>query len=102
MLAQLPKHSFSLWNKYDISPRWGVGLGIIHRTEMFTSTDNLVVLPGYVRVDGGLFMTLTPKLRAQINVENLLDEDYYLSAHNNTNITPGQPRAVKLTLSTRF
>ena len=101
-LAQLPKHSFSLWNKYDISPRWGVGVGVIQRTDMFTSTDNLVVLPGYVRVDGGLFMNLTAKIRAQINVENVLDEDYHLSAHNNTNITPGQPRAVRFTLITRF
>jgi catecholate siderophore receptor len=102
VLAQLPKHSFSLWNRYDISPRWGVGVGVIQRTEMYTSTDNLVGLPGYVRVDGGLFMNLTPRLCAQVNVENVLDEEYYLSAHNNTNITPGQPRAVRFTLITRF
>ena len=101
-LAQLPKHSFSLWNKYELSPRWGVGVGLIHRTEMFTSTDNLVVLPGYTRVDGGLFMNVTEHVRAQINVENLLDEEYFLSAHSNTNITPGSPRAVRLTVTTRF
>ena len=102
VLAQLPKHSFSLWNRYDISPRWGVGVGVIHRSDMFTSTDNLVTLPGYTRVDGGLFMNVTPKLRAQLNVENLFDEEYYLSAHSNTNITPGSPRALRLTLTTQF
>ena len=102
MLAQLPRHSFSIWNKYELSPRWGVGVGVIHRTEMFTSTDNLVVLPGYTRVDGGLFMNVTEHVRAQINVENLLDEEYFLSAHSNTNITPGSPRAVRLTVTTRF
>ena len=101
-LAQLPKHSFSLWNRYDISPRWGVGVGVIHRSDMFTSTDNLVTLPGYTRVDGGLFLNVTPKLRAQLNVENLFDEEYYLSAHSNTNITPGSPRALRLTLTTQF
>jgi catecholate siderophore receptor len=101
-LAQLPKHSFSLWNKYDITPRWGVGLGIIHRSDMFASTDNLVTLPGYTRFDGGLFLNVTPNLRAQLNVENLFDEDYHLSAHSNTNITPGSPRALRVTLSTRF
>jgi catecholate siderophore receptor len=102
VLAQLPKHSFSLWNRYELSPRWGVGVGLIHRTEMFTSTDNLVVLPGYLRVDGGIFVNVTPKLRAQFNVENLLDEKYFLSAHSNTNITPGSPRAIRFTLTTRF
>ncbi len=102
VLAQLPRHSFSLWNKYDLTPRWGVGLGLIHRSDMFTSTDNLVTLPGYTRVDGGLFLNVTPKVRAQLNVENLFDEEYHLSAHSNTNITPGSPRALRLTLSTRF
>ena len=101
-LAQLPKHSFSLWNKYDITARWGAGLGVIHRSDMFASGDNLVTLPGYTRFDGGLFVNVTSKLRAQLNVENLFDEDYHLSAHNNTNITPGSPRALRLTLTTRF
>jgi catecholate siderophore receptor len=101
-LAQLPKHSFSLWNKYELSSRWGVGLGLIHRSEVFTSTDNTVVLPSFFRVDGGVFFNLNSKLQAQLNVENLFDEDYYASAHSNTNITPGSPRALRVALTTRF
>jgi catecholate siderophore receptor len=101
-LAQLPKHSFSLWNKYDFSARWGIGLGLIHRSDIFTSTDNTVVLPSFFRVDGGIFYNLNSKFQAQLNVENLFDEDYYASAHSNTNITPGSPRAVRVALTTRF
>lgn len=101
-LAQLPRHSLSLWNKYDITPRLSAGLGVIHRTAMFTSTDNLVLLPKWTRVDGAVFYNLTSKLRAQINIDNLFNERYYLNAHSNTNITPGSPRAVKLTLTTKF
>jgi catecholate siderophore receptor len=41
-------------------------------------------------------------LRAQLNVENLLDRAYFASAHSNTNITPGSPRALRLGLTTRF
>ena len=41
-------------------------------------------------------------IRAQINVENLFDENYYLNAHSNTNITPGSPRGVRFALTTRF
>jgi len=102
VLAQLPKHSFSLWNKYDVSSRWAVGLGLLYRSEIFTSTDNLVTLPSYTRVDGGLFFNINTRLRAQLNVENLLDETYYASAHSNTNITPGSPRALRVTMTTRF
>ncbi len=102
VLAQLPKHSVSLWNKYDFTPRFAAGLGVIYRGEVFTSTDNLVVLPNWTRIDAALFYNLTSMLRAQINIENLFDENYYPNAHSNTNITPGSPRAVKVALTTRF
>lgn len=101
-LAQLPEHTFSLWNKYDVSKVWGVGLGLVHRSDIFTSTDNTVTLPAFTRVDAALFFNLTRSLRAQLNVENLLDEAYYASAHNNNNITPGSPRGVRFAVITRF
>jgi catecholate siderophore receptor len=101
-LAQLPKHSFSLWNKYELSSQWGVGLGLIHRGDVFTSTDNTVILPSFFRVDAGVFFNLNATFQAQLNVENLFDEDYYSSAHSNTNITPGSPRAFRVALNTRF
>ena len=71
-------------------------------SDVFTSTDNLVVLPSWTRLDAAVFYQLTPMLRAQINVENLFDEDYYLNAHSNTNITPGSPRAIRFVLTSRF
>src|SRR3546814_76248 len=52
-LAQLPRHSASLWNRYDFSPQWGVGLGAIYRSSVYTSTDNTVTLEGFTRLDGG-------------------------------------------------
>jgi len=102
VLAQLPAHTFSLWNRYDIQSRVGVGVGVIHRSDMFTSTDNTVVLPAATRIDGAVFVTLTRRLRAQINVENLFNDPYYASANGNNNITPGSPRAVRMSLSARF
>ncbi len=101
-LAQLPEHTLSLWNRYDFTPRFGLALGLVHRTEMFTSTDNTVVLPGFTRVDAAAYGSLGTRLRAQVNVENALDETYYASAHNNTNISPGSPRALRVSLTTRF
>jgi catecholate siderophore receptor len=101
-LAQVPRHSFSLWNRYDFSRMWGVGLGLISRGDSFVATDNTVILPGFTRLDAGLFFTLNSGLRANVNVENALDTRYYWSAHSSNNIAPGSPRALRVTLTTQF
>jgi catecholate siderophore receptor len=101
-LAQLPRHTFSLWNRYDLSQRWGVGLGTIYRDEIYAATDNIVKLPSFVRFDVAVFCRLSPKVRAQLNLENALDREYYATANSNTNITPGSPRAIRVSLTTSF
>jgi catecholate siderophore receptor len=101
-LAQLPKHSISLWNRYGFTPRVATAVGVLSRSDVFTSTDNLVILPNWTRIDAAFYYNLTSGVRAQINVENLFNEDYYLNAHSNTNITPGSPRAFRVALTTRF
>ncbi len=101
-LAQLPAHSLSLWNRYDFSRRAGAGVGLIHRGEVFTSTDNTVILPAFTRLDAAVFVSITSKLRAQLNVENVFDTDYYAHAHSNNNITPGSPRAFRVGMSASF
>jgi catecholate siderophore receptor len=102
MLAQLPEHKISLWNRYQLTPAWGLGLGLMYQSEMFTSTDNTVTLPSFTRVDAAVFYALNNRIRAQLNVENLLDEDYFASAHNNNNITPGSPLAVRMGVTVAF
>ena len=101
-LAQVPRHSFSLWNRYDFTNRVGAGLGVVSMDDRFVATDNTVVLPAYTRVDGAVFFGITPQIRAQVNIENVLDAAYYPAAHSNNNIAPGSPRAVRFALTTRF
>lgn len=98
----VPQHTLSLWNSYRFHPRWEVGLGIVNRSEMFAGIDNTVSLPGYTRADAALFFTLTEGARLQVNIENLFDADYFLTAHNNNNIQPGSPRAARVGLTMRF
>lgn len=102
VLAELPKNNFSLWNRYDINPRWGVGLGVINRGAMFTSTDNTVRLPGFTRVDAAVYARIDKNLRAQLNIENLFDTKYFASAQNNNNISPGSPIAARVSLIANF
>ncbi len=101
-VAQVPRGTFSLWNNYRLLPRLGVGLGILNRADMFAAVDNTVVVPGYTRVDAAVFYSLTEKIRLQANVENVGNRTYYANAHNNTNISPGSPRAARLGLTMRF
>lgn len=100
-VAQVPGHTFSLWNRYQMTRRVGVGVGVLYRSNMFAAIDNTVTLPGYVRADAGVFYTLTERVKLQANVENLFDVRYFLNADNNTNISPGSPRAVRVALVIR-
>jgi catecholate siderophore receptor len=102
MLAQMPRNSLSLWNKYDVTPRLAAAIGLLYRDDVFAAIDNTVVLPAWTRVDVAGFFNLTTRIRAQVNIENLLDEGYHFYAHSNTNITPGSPRAVRFALTTNF
>jgi catecholate siderophore receptor len=100
--AQVPHHSLSLWNNYQVIRRLGLGLGLVRRSDMFAAVDNTVVVPSYTRADAALFFNVTELTRFQVNVENLFDTKYYINAHNNTNISPGSPRAVRAALIARF
>ena len=100
--ANVPYNTFSLWNRYDFTPSWGAGVGVFTRSSMYATTSNAVKLEGYTRVDGAIFYTLTPKIRAQLNVENLLGEDYFVNAHTDNNIMPGAPTNVRVSVIAGF
>ncbi|WP_072390363.1 TonB-dependent siderophore receptor [Hyphomicrobium sp. CS1GBMeth3] len=101
-VALVPRHTFSLWNKYHFMPNWAAAVGVVSRSDMYASIDNTVTLPGFARLDAALFWDINENLAAQLNVENVLDTEYYSTAHNNNNITPGSPRAYFLTVTSRF
>lgn len=101
-VAQVPYHTFSLWNHYQFLRRWSGGVGIVQRSDMFAAVDNTVVLPGYTRVDAAVYYSLTERIRIQANVENLANITYFTNAHTNNNISPGYPRAVRIGLTARF
>jgi catecholate siderophore receptor len=98
----VPRHQFSLWNRYDVTGRLGLGLGILARSKSFASISNAVVLPGYGRVDAAVFYEIAEGIEAQLNVENLFGEDYFPTAHNDNNIAPGAPTTARATLRFSF
>lgn len=101
-VGQVPRNNISLWNKYQFLPAFAAGLGVIYRSDMFATIDDTVTLPGYTRVDAALYYSFSDRIGLQLNVENVLDKDYFVNADSNANISPGMPRTGMLTLSTSF
>ncbi|RPF71910.1 TonB-dependent receptor [Aurantiacibacter spongiae] len=101
-LQQLPESQIGAWARYDLTDRLGVGAGIVHQSEQFASLGSNVILPGYTRVDAAVYLEATDRLALQLNVENLLDEDYYPSAHGTNNIQPGEPVNASIGARLRF
>ncbi|MBS0241395.1 MAG: TonB-dependent siderophore receptor [Proteobacteria bacterium] len=104
-LPILPRDTVSLWTRYQFTPTWGAGVGVVHHTEMFAALQplsNLVELPSFTTVDAALYWQITPQLSAQLNVTNIFNEKYIVSADGNDNLTPGAPTSAILTLKTKF
>jgi catecholate siderophore receptor len=97
--GQTPEHMFSIWNSIDLGPRLRLGLGATYQDDFFVLEDNRVRVPSYTRVDAAAYYQLNASTRLQLNIENLLDEDYWPDAHSNNNITTGRPLNARLSVT---
>lgn len=98
----VPTTTLSFWNKLQVAPRFSLALGVTHQTDMYAAITNTVKLPAFTRVDVGIYYSLTGDVGTQVNLENIFNEKYYPLANGNSNITPGSPRAVRVSLTTHF
>ncbi len=101
-LAQLPRHQFSAWGRYDFTDRLGVAIGAVRQSEQFATISNAVRLPGFTRIDAALFYKVSDTVQLQLNVENLANTDYFPSAHTDNNISTGAPLNARLGAKIRF
>ena len=104
-LGQVPKQQASLWNRYDLHSNFAVGLGIIHQSSQFAAirtTANTTKLPAFTRIDAAFYYDVSDTVQLQMNVENLLDANYYSDAHSNNNISTGAPINGRFTIRAQF
>jgi iron complex outermembrane receptor protein len=95
-LSNVPEHAGSLWVKYDFSVHeplngFSAGLGAVAASQRQGSLDNTFQLPGYVRMDAFAayqWHVKKSKITAQINIRNLLDQQYYESTDPDSNVSP--------------
>jgi catecholate siderophore receptor len=100
-LGQTPRHTASLWNRYEFNDTWGAALGVVSRSNMYAvspTASQSTILAGYTRLDAAVYAKINKKTRVQVNLENLTNKEYALYAHNNNNITPGSPITGRVTL----
>jgi catecholate siderophore receptor len=101
-LAQLPRHQFAAWTRYDVTKQIGIGLGVTHQSDSFATISNAVTLPAFTRVDAAVFYDVSDRFSVQLNVENLTDTDYFPAAHTDNNISTGEPLNARISVKAKF
>ena len=96
-LRESPENMFSIWNKYLISDRLALNMGIIYQDESLMrqpksdGTTYNQKLPDYTRLDVGATYVLTDNTRLQVNIENITDELYFPNSHSTHQASVGAP-----------
>ena len=101
-LSQVPEHLFSLWNRYDVTSKFGLGVGVTFQSDQFASISNNVELPDFARLDAAIYYQLNDRVQLQVNLENITNSDFFPSAHNDNNIQTAEPFNARFTLTTNF
>ncbi len=88
---ELPEHMFSIWNQFQITEKFGFGVGLTHQGKSFINNGNTALLPSYTRVDAAIYYDVSDSLRLQVNIENLTDELYFPNSHSTHQASVGAP-----------
>jgi len=104
-LANVPNNQFSLWTTYEIQEGslegLGFGLGLFYLSDRPGTLDDSFTLPSYFRTDAAVFYKRN-NWRAQVNVENLFDIDYFTSSDEFQFANPGAPLSIKAEVGVVF
>lgn len=97
----VPAQTLALWNRVQLRSPLAAAVGVVHQARMYAAIDNAVTLPSFTRIDGALFYSFGTHLLAQVNIENIANARFVVSAHSNNNLQPGAPRSVRVSLTVR-
>ena len=103
-----PRHSGSLWTSYKVTPKFTAGVGMYAQSDAvgsYTQNGEAVLIkgiPGYARFDAMLSYQISKNAKAQLNVYNLADKEYYSSTYSTHYATLGDGRAAVASLKLTF
>ncbi|MEE4330297.1 MAG: TonB-dependent siderophore receptor, partial [Wenzhouxiangella sp.] len=52
---ELPENTFSIWNSFEVTDRFGFGIGLTYQDDSFIDNSNTAVLPSYTRIDAAAY-----------------------------------------------
>jgi len=102
-----PKHSASLWTRYNLISRAlngiGFGAGIQYSGNKLPLYIRDFLLPGYTVVDAAVYYTpAASKVQLSMNINNILNKTYWVGAQNYLRLFPGAPRNVMFNVTYRI
>lgn len=104
-LRNAPRSGASLWTTYEIQSGdfegLGFGAGLFYQGDREAQLPNDFVLLSYVRADASVFYK-RDNWKAQLNFQNLFDENFLESAQSTLLAFPGAPFTVIGSFSIRF
>jgi catecholate siderophore receptor len=101
-LMNTPKHAFTLWNVYEILPRFEVGGGSRFVSSQYTqNVPPIKTVPEFWTFDAMAKYAFTPNLALQLNGNNLTNRYYYDQLHF-FHVVPGPGRTGLLSLNVRY
>jgi catecholate siderophore receptor len=111
-LVATPKHSGSVWTTYRLDA-WTFGYGTTYQGEIYlnnnslpaagsTTPATLYTSPDYWVHRAMVGYQVNDRIGLQLNINNLLDKEYYTRIRNNGWATPGDARSAVLTATLRF
>ncbi|WP_127491926.1 TonB-dependent receptor [Acinetobacter calcoaceticus] len=105
-LKNIPRHTANLNADYQFE-LLGREAGLVGTINYFGKRsanyiDNGTSLPEFTVVNVGGYVQVRPDLRAQLNIDNLFDKDYYVSSYTDEWVQPGEPLKATLSLTWNF
>ncbi len=101
-LANVPKHSASLWTEYLLPFGLALSGGINYESSRLgQNTPPIETAPGYVTFDAMEGYPLTERIALQVNVYNITDRYYYDQLHA-FHIVPGAGRSALFSASFKY
>jgi iron complex outermembrane recepter protein len=98
----VPKITDRVWVNYDLRKGFNFSIGERYVSKRATDIYDLFWMPGFTTSDASL-QYRREKMEYQLNVANLFDnKHYYVSAIDDTQVYPGPPINVSVTIRYRF
>lgn len=101
-LPNTPKHAFTVWTTYDLTPQLQIGGGAQHQSKRYGDAANTRQVDGYWRFDAMAAYRLSERVDVQLNVQNLTDERYALRPYTTHMVQIAPGRSALLTINLRY